>query len=391
MSVKNKYETDDGYLNVPVIWNEVEQFGFLVGARNVGKTYGFLNFSVSKGLSTILECYDFSSLEEFQKIPTKIEAEFQFLFLRRYITQAKSASKNLILTDFYQSFLDKISEEIKSMYEISVEYQGSSEEPRDVNLTFRNKKIKKDKKHIKLGYIGALTMAEKFRGPGIPKVKIILLDEFQSKKNWDYLMNEPVELEDIYESVGRLRCGTGDIKVIALGNSGTILNPYFDYYGYDEFSEVRTSKRDGEVVFYHLPNKAKRSEQSKNLFKGSAYGKYSLDNDFADNQSFNVIRLKEAKAPRKSLYNIFLGETKIGVWKTGDSKIIISRIHDPEKMIIVDRTPIENEVLDKQIYQVLADKIQNKQLYFDSPELRLIAEKHFRKYLYSVSSKWEIF
>lgn len=391
MSVKNKYETDDGYLNVPVIWNEVSQFGFLVGARNVGKTYGFLEFSVSKGLSTILECYDFSSLEEFKKIPTKIEAEFQFLFLRRYITQAKSASKDLMNPDFYQPFLDKISEEIKSMYEISVEYQGSSEEPRDINLTFINKKIKKDKKYIKLGYIGSLTMAEKFRGPGIPNVKIIILDEFQAKKNWDYLMNEPVELEDIYESVGRLRCGTGDIKVFALGNSGTILNPYFYYYGYDEFLEVRTSKRDGEVVFYHLPNKAKRSEQSKKLFKGSIYGKYSLDNDFSDNQLFNVIRLKEAKAPRRSLYNIFLGETKIGVWKTGDSKIIISRIHDPEKMTIVDRTPIENEVLDKQIYQVLADKIQNKQLYFDSPDLRLIAEKHLSKYLYSVSNKWEIF
>ena len=41
---KNKYETEEGYLNVPIIWEEVEQFAFLVGARNVGKTYGFLNF-----------------------------------------------------------------------------------------------------------------------------------------------------------------------------------------------------------------------------------------------------------------------------------------------------------------------------------------------------------
>ena len=162
--------------------------------------------------------------------------------------------------------------------------------------------------------------------------------------------------------------------MIALGNSGTILNPYFDYYGYDEFTEVKTVKREGEVLFYHLPNKAKRSEQSKNLFKGSAYGKYSLDNDFADNQLFNVIRLKEAKAPRKCLYNIFFGETYIGVWRTGDYKILISRVSDPDKL---DR--------------VLSDKLQNKQLYFDSPELRLIAEKHLRKYIYNSASEWETF
>ncbi|MDK6430210.1 DNA encapsidation protein, partial [Enterococcus faecalis] len=76
-------------------------------------------------------------------------------------------------------------------------------EPREILLVFRNKELKKDKKCIKLGYLGAVSMAEKFRGPGLPKVKVILLDEFQSKKNWDYLPNEPVELEDIYESVGR--------------------------------------------------------------------------------------------------------------------------------------------------------------------------------------------
>lgn len=52
---KNKYETEEGYLNVPIIWEEVEQFAFLVGARNVGKTYGFLNFSIKRGLDTILE------------------------------------------------------------------------------------------------------------------------------------------------------------------------------------------------------------------------------------------------------------------------------------------------------------------------------------------------
>ncbi|XKQ13737.1 hypothetical protein ACHLPM_14790 (plasmid) [Enterococcus faecalis] len=55
--------------------------------------------------------------------------------------------------------------------------------------------------------------------------------------------------------------------MIALGNSGTILNPYFDYYGYDEFTEVKTVKREGEVLFYHLPNKAKEASNLKIYLK----------------------------------------------------------------------------------------------------------------------------
>ncbi|MDK6430134.1 DNA encapsidation protein, partial [Enterococcus faecalis] len=85
------------------------------------------------------------------------------------------------------------------------------------------------------------------------------------------------------------------------------------------------------------------------------------------------------------------GETYIGVWRTGDYKILISRVSDPDKLDIVDRTPIEEQVLDQQVYRVLSDKLQNKQLYFDSPELRLIAEKHLRKYIYNSASEWETF
>ena len=57
---KNKYETEEGYLNVPIIWEEVEQFAFLVGARNVGKTYGFLNFSIKRRASSTMAASDFS-------------------------------------------------------------------------------------------------------------------------------------------------------------------------------------------------------------------------------------------------------------------------------------------------------------------------------------------
>lgn len=388
---KKYYETDDGWLDIKKIIDEIQQFGALIGARNVGKTYGTLEYTVSTGLKTIIKKYDFSDLEGFEKMPTTVKSDYQFAYLRRYATQAKAAAKKLILEDFYKDFLSELPSNVLEKYEYYIDFEGGSEEPREIYLVFRDKEVKKNKRRILIGWIGALTMAEKFRGPGIPEVKLIIVDEFQSKKNWDYLPNEPVELEDIYESIGRLRCGTGDIKVVLLGNSGTILNPYFEYYNYDEFDQMRTEKRDGEVIIYHLPNKAKRSEKSKNLFKGSAYGCYSIDNNYADNQEFNIVRLKEAPNPRKCLYSMYLGDTKIGVWIVGDNKTVISKINDPQKPTFVDRMPLDGEHLDQQVYMVLSSKIQNKMLYFDSPELRLIAEKHLRKYLFRKKEEWEVF
>jgi len=391
----NPYETEEGWLNTELLWDEIEQFGVIVGARGVGKTYGWMDFSLDRGFDTIRDKYDFETLEEFEKLPEEMKLDFQFYYLRRTGTQAEAAAEDLMLEDFYIDFVNSLNEEILEKYDYYIEYTGSKKGPRKIYLVFREKEEKKKRirKSILLGRIAALSMAEKIRGPGVPEIKIIIVDEFQAKKNWDYLPNEPAELEDIYESIGRIRCGTGDIKVVLLGNSGTILNPYFDYYDYDEFTELKTVKKGGEAVFYHLPNKAKRSEKSKNLFKGSAYGKYSLDNDYADNQMFNVLRLKDAVPPRKCLYNVVIGDLPMGIWKTGDQKILISRITDDDKPTFVDRMPINNEHQDIQPYVILADKVAHKTLHFDSPELRLKSEKHLRRYVYhrKSSNTWEKF
>lgn len=388
---KKTYENEDGWLAVEKLYEEISQFGSIIGARNVGKTYGWMKFSCEKAFDILVEDYDFSSLESFKKLPSVLKTDFQFVFLRRHGTQAKAASKKLILKDFYKKFLDQLPKEVLEKYEVSVEFEGSSEEPREVYLVFREIEMRKNKKAIHIGFIGAISMAEKFRGPGIPEVKIIIVDEFQAKKKWDYIQNEPAELEDIYESIGRLRCGTGDIKVILLGNAGTILNPYFYYYGYDEFDQMKTVKREGEMIFYHLPNKAKRSEGSSRLIKGSAYAKYAIDNDYADNQDFNVLRLKDAVAPRKCLYNIFLGHEKMAVWSTGDGKLIISRLSDEKKPTIVNRVPVDEEIIDIQIYVTLANRLKLKNVYFDSPDIRLIAEKNLSRFLFQKSDEWETF
>lgn len=391
---KNIYETDEGWLNVELIVNEVVKYGFLVGNRSIGKTYGFLNYSINKSLDNIIDRYSLQSIEDFEKMPSMLDSEFQFFFLRRNLEQAKANARRLIQKAFLENFLASIDPLILELYETYTEFQGDAKGVRDILFVFRSKENKKDKKKIRIGYISAVSAAEKIRGPGIPEVKIIIFDEFQAKKNYQYLTNEPVEFDDIYDSIARERAGTGDCKAFALGNAGTILNPYFAYYDYDEFDQVKTEKRNGTVTFYHLENEANRSKAYNDSIAGTAYEKYSQKNQFADNDNFNVIRLKHAKNPRKILYNIMVDQTMLGVWQDGDKNLILSRVTDPSKRIIVDRVPKGKEILDLQIFYILADQLKNKYIYFDSPELRLIAEKYLRKYIYKDLSKvsgWESF
>lgn len=380
------YETEEGYLDVEKIIDETDQFAFITGTRSIGKTYGFLNYSIGRGLESVIDNYRLETIEDFEFMPAVVDADYQFFFLRRYLTAAKEASKTLILEDFYADFLKCVCDDILEKYDIYSEMMGSAEGVREIFITFRNKVEKKDKKRVRIGYISAVSAAEKIRGPGYPKVKIIILDEFQAKKNWDYIDNEPAELNDIYDSIARNRVGTGDCKVFCLGNAGTILNPYFDYYDYDEFDQIKTVKRNGAVIFYHLLNKARRNEAYNDLIKGSKYEKYASQNKFADNQAFNLLKLKDAKPPRRCLYNVEFNSTFYGVWRDGDNNLILSKLLDNDKRMIVDRVPIGSEVFDNKTYVILSDQLKHKFMYFDSPEIRLIAEKNLRQYIYKENS-----
>lgn len=394
MTKDNPYQTEEGWLNVELIISEVKKFGFIVGNRDIGKTYGFLNHSINKGFLNILDRFSLQSIEELENMPSFVDSEYQFFFLRRTLTQARAAAKRLILDDFLEDFKAALAPTILEGFETYIDFEGSSEGVRDILFVFKDKMNKKNRKRIRIGYISAISAAEKIRGPGMPYVKLIILDEFQAKKLWNYLPDEPVELEDIYDSIARNRAGTEDCKLFALGNSGSILNPYFAYYDYDEFNEVKTEKKNGSIIFYHLENEAKRNQLYKDSISGTAYGDYAQRNQYPDNDNFNVLKLKHAKSPRQLLYNIKLDNIVLGVWKDGENHLLISRLIDRDKRTFVDKIPSGSEILDLQIFYIITTQLKNKQIYFDAPDLRLIVEKYMRKYMFKDLSKingWEVF
>ncbi|PEH49586.1 phage DNA encapsidation protein [Enterococcus faecium] len=385
------YQREDGWLDVKRIKEEIKQYGFIVGNRGIGKTYGFLDDSFVDALDDILKRYNLQSLEEFNEMPEMVESNIQFFFLRRNLEQIKANIKKIFKPAHFEKFLNSIASEILEQYGFTHEIVGDSKGVRELYMLFRNRKLKKDKRRILVGYASAVTAAEKIRGYDDERIKWIILDEFQAKKNHSYLPNEPAELMDIYDSIARDRAGTGDCKLVALGNAGTILNPYFAYFDYDEFDQVKTEKRDGQIIFYHLENKAKRSEAYKKAIEGTAYGDYALNNAYNDYYSFNLVSLKNRPKPRKILYNIRLNDDIFGVWKDGKNRMILSKVTSADKRTFVDELPRGNEIVDRQTYIMLTSLITNKRLYFDSPEIILIAEKALRKYMYRTigNSGWE--
>nr|WP_232846140.1 hypothetical protein [Enterococcus innesii] len=139
----NPYETEEGWLNTELLWDEIEQFGVIVGARGVGKTYGWMDFSLDRGFDTIRDKYDFETLEEFEKLPEEMKLDFQFYYLRRTGTQAEAAAEDLMLEDFYIDFVNSLNEEILEKYDYYIEYTGSKKGPRKIYLVFREKEEKK--------------------------------------------------------------------------------------------------------------------------------------------------------------------------------------------------------------------------------------------------------
>lgn len=388
---KIPYQREDGWLDVERLKNEIQQYAFIVGNRGIGKSFGFLNDFFGNSLNDILQQYKLQTIKDLNEMPEFVQSNFQFFFLRRNLPQVKANAKKIFKDEFFKKFLDDIGDEILEKYEFTHELVGDSEGVREIHLMLKHKKNKKDKHRILVGYVSAVSAAEKIRGYDDKRIKWIIYDEFQAKRNYSYLPNEPTELIDIYDSIARDRAGTGDCKLVALGNAGTILNPFFAYYDYDEFDQVRTDKRNGQVIFYHLENKAKRSEAYRQAIEGTAYGNYALNNAYNDHYSFNLVSLKNSPKPRKILYNIRLNDDIFGVWKDGKNRMILSKVTSEEKRTFVDELPKGNETVDRQTYIMLTSLITNKRLYFDSPEIILIAEKALRKYMYRTigNSGWE--
>lgn len=246
-------------------------FFFVLGERGVGKTYG----AICKAVKNYLKNGE------------------QFVYLRRYNTELETA-----VPKFFDALID------------------NEEFPDDELKVFKSKKMSKFLINGEVaGYALPLSTANILKSTSFSKVTLIIFDEFIIDKGTYHYLNGGHEVEqllDIVETIGRLR----DIKVLFLGNSISISNPYFNYFDLSlpYGSDFKTFK-DGLIVVNYIKNeeyrKVKKASKFGRLIEGTDYAKYAIDNEFLrDNNSF--IEKRDEDAVNWSVVTIY-GE-KFGIW-----------------------------------------------------------------------------
>lgn len=276
----------------------------------------------------------------------------QFIYLRRYDTELKKSLKD---NEFFKDIAN------------------------DPELTNNEMYIRGDKFYINdmlAGYAIPLSKASIFKSVPFPDVDIIIYDEFLIDNNtYHYIPDEPEKLLDFMETVGRLR----NIKVFLLGNSISLINPYFDYFNISlpYNSDIKTFK-EGLILINYIKNEVyrevKRESNFGKLIDGTKYGSYAIDNEFLKD-NYNFIKKKSPKS--KFFFNLILNGHTYGVWMDYNSNdMYISKHYNNNHPVTITfnyQDHSENTIMLKSksvFFQNLVKHYQNGWLYFETLQIK---------------------
>lgn len=269
-------------------------FNFIIGDRGKGKTFYYAKLR---------------PIERF------IKHGEQFVYLRRYKNELKTIS----------TFFD----DVRSFFP-------------EHELVMKNGVFMCDGKVM--GYSITLATANMLKGTTFPKVQTIVFDEFILEKGYiRYLPNEVRTFLNFYETVARLR---PDVKAFFLGNSISIVNPYFVYWKImpntnDEITKVKKSTREGNkgrwlMVVEILQDDRDKGESSYRETKndtdfaevtmGTDYHETANENKFSD----DVTDFLEKRTPEaRFMFTVVYMGVKYGVWlDMSVSKWFVSNKYD---------------------------------------------------------------
>lgn len=303
---------------------------FIIGERGVGKSYGLKKYLLNR----------------FKKKGR------QFIYLRRYDTELKKSLKD------NEFFKDIAGDSIFKNDEFYV--RGDK--------FYMNDKI--------CGYAIPLSKASIYKSVPFPNVDIIMYDEFLiDNATYHYLPDEPEKMLDFMETVGRLR----NIQVFLLGNSISLVNPYFDYFNISlpYGSDIKTFK-NGLILINYIKNEVYREVKKESnfgkLIDGTKYSSYAIDNQFLKDNN-NFIKKKSPKS--KFFFNLTINKHTYGVWidYTSNDMYISKHINMNHPVTIAfnyeDHT--ENTIMLKSrsvFFQNIVNHYQNGWLYFDTLQIK---------------------
>lgn len=309
---------------------------FVIGARGIGKTYGFKKHCINRF----------------------IKHGEQFIYLKRYKTDIKGV----------EQFFDTVSKEFP-----------------DHTFKVNGRDLVIDGKLA--GWVMPLSAWQSVKSREFPNVSTILYDEFllESSSKQSYMQEEPTALLNFMDTVFRNRT---NVRCICMSNAVSIVNPFFLYF--DVVPNIQKRFNAYKSIVVEIPNSAEfRDERKKTKFgeliSETEYGAFSLGNEFVnDSSTFIEKRTKESRYQFSLVYN---GMT-MGVWvDLNEGLMYLSHDHDPSSKKVFALTTDdlnENTMLMtswKQTYHLkkLVGAFMNGYLRFDNQVLRNVGYEMFRK------------
>ena len=257
------------YIDYSRIFSYNALLNFIIASRGTGKTFGITDFVVDKFL----------------------KRSDEFVYVRRYKSELQKS-----IPKFFNALLNE--EKTKQKY-------------KDHEFTHKGMNLMIDDKTC--GYGITLSTAQQFKSSNFPKVKYIIFDEFILEDGQGhYLKNEVDIFLGLIESVARLR----DIKVILLGNSANIMNPYFLFFNLHlPYNNEIITFKDGMIALQYATSeeykKVKKESKFGKLVAGTSYEDYAINNNFInDNRDFVEKKDKDSKFSFSFVYN----DVRLGVW-----------------------------------------------------------------------------
>lgn len=303
---------------------------YILGERGVGKSYGLKKYLLNR----------------FKKKGK------QFIYLRRYDTELKKSLKD---NEFFKDI--------------------------ETDEAFINDEMcaKGDKFYMNgevCGYAIPLSKASIYKSVPFPNVDIIMYDEFLiDNATYHYLPDEPEKLLDFMETVGRLR----NIQVFLLGNSISIVNPYFDYFNISlpYGSDIKTFK-EGLILINYIKNekyrKVKKESNFGKLIDGTKYSNYAIDNEFLKDNN-NFIKKKSPKS--KFFFNLILNGHTYGVWMDYETaNMYISKHYNADNPVSITfnyKDHTENTIMLKSrsvFFQNVVRHYEKGCLFFDNIQIK---------------------
>jgi hypothetical protein len=310
---------------------------FIIGARGIGKTYGYKKYVVKRFL----------------------KSGEQFIYIRRYRSELKKV-KNFFNALIKNNEFPDVTFEVKG-YEFYI-----------------NKKL--------AGWAIPLSTWQNEKSNEYENVETIIFDEFiREKDKSGYLPNDVEAFLNIMDTIVRLR---NNARAICMSNAVSVVNPYFLYFNL--MPDIKKRFNAYKDIVVEIPDsqdfaQERRKSRFGSLIDGTGYGDMSLDNEFVNDSQ--VFIEKRSKDSRFNFAIVYKGLT-MGLWVDVDMGLLyLSQDYDPSTKQIFALTSddlTENNMMIKgwrNHYHLrkMVRAFMNGYLRFDNQVIRNVGYEIFKK------------